>query len=400
MATADTSVLHRDRHIKYWLRCLRSPLPTGYTSNDSNRMTLAFFTISALDVLDILHTHTNASERDEWIDWIYRCQLARGGFRGFTGADFGARGSVENEAWDPANLAATFFALATLVVLGDGLERVRRVECLEWLRRLQWKDGSFGELLGDGGKIEGTRDMRYCYMAAGVRWILRGGVEGAKAADIAGKDIDVETLVRFINSSEVCRSTPVAGMTYCGISALSFLDRLPKPPADAGSKAQELGGTGDEPPPVLLTGLPSLEGTVHWLVGRQTAYFPDDEIQEEEEGDGELESATSSQEQSSDLEQERMAAKMASESFPHEIPYAGFGGRCNKSSDTCYSFWVGGALAILDRVNLIDTSANRRFLLECTQHSVLGGFGKLPGDIPGLSASTDLSSMLFFLNSV
>ncbi|KAI9865993.1 MAG: hypothetical protein M1813_001960 [Trichoglossum hirsutum] len=203
MAPADTPVLHRDRQIKYWLRCLRSFLPTGYTSNDSNRMTLAFFTISALDILGILHSHTNASERDDWIDWIYRCQLAHGGFRGFPGADFGVRGSVENEVWDPANLAATFFALTTLVVIGDGLERVQRTECLEWLQKLQQKDGSFGELLGEGGKIEGTRDMRYCYMAAGVRWILRGKVEGGEAEDAVGKDIDVEALVKFINLSEV-----------------------------------------------------------------------------------------------------------------------------------------------------------------------------------------------------
>jgi geranylgeranyl transferase type-1 subunit beta len=123
-------------------------------------------------------------------------------------------------------------------------------------------------------------------------------------------------------------------MTYCGISALSLLDRLPEPPTDTESKAQE------------PSGLPSLEGTIRWLVGRQTAYFPDEENQGEEEGDEEEDSATSSQEQLSDLEHERIAAKMASERFPDEVPYAGFSGRCNKSSDTCYSFWVGGALAV------------------------------------------------------
>src|SRR5579862_7042735 len=161
---ADVPGLRKDRHTKYWLRCLRTFLPTAYTSNDSNRMTLAFFTISALDVLGILHTCTSTAEREGWIDWIYRCQLASGGFRGFPGADFGSRRSAENEVWDPANLAATFFALATLVVLGDRLERVRRTECLHWLRSLQRQDGSFGELLGEGGKIEGAGDMRCCYM--------------------------------------------------------------------------------------------------------------------------------------------------------------------------------------------------------------------------------------------
>ena len=30
----------------------------------------------------------------------------------------------------------------------------------------------------------------------------------------------------------------------------------------------------------------------------------------------------------------------------HELNCAGFNGRCNKVSDTCYGFWVGGALAV------------------------------------------------------
>lgn len=29
-----------------------------------------------------------------------------------------------------------------------------------------------------------------------------------------------------------------------------------------------------------------------------------------------------------------------------EIKHAGFGGRCNKIADTCYSFWAGGTLAV------------------------------------------------------
>ncbi|KAI9766542.1 MAG: hypothetical protein M1840_006500 [Geoglossum simile] len=200
---ADTPILLKDRHTKYWLRCLRSFLPTAYTSNDSNRMSLAFFTISALDVLGILHTCTSTTERQGWIDWIYHCQLDGGGFRGFPGADFGLLRSLENEVWDPANLAATFFALETLVVLGDKLENAQRTECLHWLSKLQRQDGSFGELLGEGGKIEGARDMRCCYMAAGVRWVLRGKAEGGKAAGVVGKDIDIDALVGFINSSEV-----------------------------------------------------------------------------------------------------------------------------------------------------------------------------------------------------
>ncbi|KAI9781410.1 MAG: hypothetical protein M1839_006004 [Geoglossum umbratile] len=399
-AQADVAVLHKDRHAKYWLRCLRSLLPNAYIPNESSRMTLAFFTISALDILGILHTSTSITEREGWADWIYQCQLASGGFRGFPGADFGSQRSVENEAWDPANLAATFFTLATLVVLGDDLERVRRAECLQWLQRLQRQDGSFGELLGEEGKIVGGRDMRYCYMATGVRWMLRGRAEGAKAG---GKDIDVDALVGFINSSEVvdlyskestktAGLTPIfqqtydhsigespyheahAGMTFCGIGALSLLNRLPEPLRDV---TQEPSKGGDAP---VLTGLSSLEGTVRWLVERQTGYFPaeDDESEEEDEGKDTDNVASGLQ------QHETTGAGTDDECWPHEIPYAGFSGRRNKDADTCYSFWAGGSLAILKKISLINADANRRFLLKYTQRDVIGGFGKLPGHPPDI----------------
>ena len=102
-----------------------------------------------------------------------------------------------NGAWDAANLAATYFACAALVVLGKGMERVRRRECLQWLRELQRRNGSFGEGLGRGGRVDGGEDMRFCYLAAGVRWMLRRGeMEGQD-------DIDVEGLVRYIEDSVV-----------------------------------------------------------------------------------------------------------------------------------------------------------------------------------------------------
>lgn len=99
--------------------------------------------------------------------------------------------------WDVANLAATYFALAGLAILGDGIERVRKRECLEWVRSLQRANGSFGEGMGKDGKIEGAEDMRFAQLAAGVRWFLRRG----DMADV--DDINVEGLVGWIKSSVV-----------------------------------------------------------------------------------------------------------------------------------------------------------------------------------------------------
>lgn len=188
----------KERHTKYWLRCLKTYLPTGYTSNDSNRMTLAFFIVSALDLLGVLHDHTTAVERGEWVSWIYHCQHPNGGFRGFTGT---ISGEKSDGRWDPANLAATFFALVALAVLGDDLKKVKRRECLTWLALLQSPDGSFGEVLGGNGEIEGTGDVRFCYLAAMVRFLLKG-MEGT-SEDEGIRDIDVDGLSGFVMASGV-----------------------------------------------------------------------------------------------------------------------------------------------------------------------------------------------------
>ena len=198
--------LNKSKHIQYFLRCLKTHLPTQYQSAESQRLSFAYFILSALDLLDVLHSKTSSSERREWADWIYRLQHEGGGWKGFTGADVGefqetereSDGSVGENVWDPANLGATFFALGALMVLGDGMERVRHVQCLRWLKSLQRQEGNFGEALGKAGAIEGGGDVRFCYLAAGVRWMLRRGKEAEKVPDV-----DVDALIGYIGRSVV-----------------------------------------------------------------------------------------------------------------------------------------------------------------------------------------------------
>lgn len=54
----------------------------------------------------------------------------------------------------------------------------------------------------------------------------------------------------------------------------------------------------------------------------------------------------------------------------------GFQGRCNKPEDTCYSFWVGGALTLLGAYEFIDFPLIRAFTLSCQKPQ--GGFAKWP----------------------
>ena len=63
----------------------------------------------------------------------------------------------------------------------------------------------------------------------------------------------------------------------------------------------------------------------------------------------------------------------------------GYQGRTNKEPDSCYAFWVGASIALLDRFQDTDTSSTRRFLLNrCQFNSKVGGFSKLPGGYPDI----------------
>ncbi|KAG9487925.1 hypothetical protein GDO78_007626 [Eleutherodactylus coqui] len=59
----------------------------------------------------------------------------------------------------------------------------------------------------------------------------------------------------------------------------------------------------------------------------------------------------------------------------------GFHGRPNKPVDTCYSFWVGATLTLLDIFKYTNFERNRNFILS-TQDRLVGGFAKWPDSHP------------------
>ncbi|KAH6912586.1 geranylgeranyltransferase type I [Coprinopsis sp. MPI-PUGE-AT-0042] len=58
----------------------------------------------------------------------------------------------------------------------------------------------------------------------------------------------------------------------------------------------------------------------------------------------------------------------------------GFCGRTCKEADTCYCFWCGAALRILDAGDLVDTRAMANFLASC--QFKYGGISKMPTETP------------------
>ena len=373
--SAPGSTLNYSRHINYWRRNLKTFLPHHYTGNDSNRMTLATFTLSALDILGDLQGAVSHDERQGYIEWVYACQLPEGGFRPSPGTDFGSQRSGENKIWDPPHVAGTFFSLLILLILGDDLRKVKRREILAWLPKTQRPDGSFGETIGENGRVEGGNDTRFGYMVTAIRWILRGNLEGP----VDGvPDIDVDKFVECVRQSETydggISEAPFheahAGFAACAINALCFVDRLPVPKPDG-----------------KIRGVTDLPLTLRWLASRQTLTL-DDEDAVDTLGD-ETDSSATCHDSHSFVKLQSYPSTVGGQSYHgrpkshFELQWVGINGRCNKIGDTCYAYWVCAPLQILGHLHIINSTPVRRWLLDRTQHMV-GGFGKVPGDPPDI----------------
>jgi Prenyltransferase, beta subunit len=238
--------LNIDRHLRYWRMCLTAPLPHHYLSNEGNRMALAYFIINSIAILEPSLSPSCSSPdetskpqrkplltpdlRKQLRKWILAHQHPGGGFIATSSLIFpfeepdnpdGYQSSPgESSDYDPAadypspaNLPATVFALLLLALLADendpdgALVGVDRVKTLKWLRRLQREDGSFGEVVrrmpipGEEMYIGGGYDMRYCYIASAIRWILRGDVK--EGDDGWVEDIDIDGLRSYILRTQV-----------------------------------------------------------------------------------------------------------------------------------------------------------------------------------------------------
>ncbi|KAK3321951.1 terpenoid cyclases/protein prenyltransferase alpha-alpha toroid [Apodospora peruviana] len=380
-----------DRQLRYWKRCLRSPLPHHYLSNEGNRMALAYFIVNSISMLTpnsyIQSTEPRplitTEDRRAMRKWVLSHQHAGGGFCGTSSLVFPLR---DYEEWDfetktpsleqsgLANIAATLFALQLLALIADendddAFRGVDRVRTLRWLRRLQREDGSFGEVLRKvpgqvGWFVGGGSDMRYCYVATSIRWMLRGDIKEGDPGWV--EDFDTALLSKYILSSQTydggfaasSQDEPHAGYAYCAIAALSLLDRpLEDSRAAHASK-------------ILHSGIRDMPRLVDWLASRQFVYLEpvedDDDDEYDEDGPNFL-----------------LPKSLADLSLDENLRYVGFNGRTNKNADTCYCWWVGGALAVLGRNDLVLREPSRRLLLEKMQHQI-GGFGKTPGNPPDL----------------
>lgn len=282
--------LVRKKHAKYCRRLLLQILPGEWTEFDYSRLTVAFFAISGLDILNCLNDLSQDTKLGA-IDWIYRLQVTGAGPR----SGFLPSPMVPKEAsrYRCGHLAMTYVGLVTLLILGDDLSRVDRKSIIEGMRSCQNPDGSFTAAI-----IGCESDMRFLYCACCISTILNdwSGMDKAKAVDYILKSISYDGAMGQGPGLE-----SHGGSTFCAVASLFLMNELHN---------------------VLSND--QLNRLRRWCLMRQDS---------------------------------------------------GFHGRPGKSSDTCYSFWVGATLTMLEVNKLSDPDNIRAFLLA-NQDIVMGGFSK------------------------
>nr|XP_020755668.1 geranylgeranyl transferase type-1 subunit beta [Odocoileus virginianus texanus] len=325
----------RDRHVRFFQRCLQV-LPERYSSLETSRLTIAFFALSGLDMLDSL----DVVNKDDIIEWIYslqvlptedRSNLNRCGFRGssYLGIPFNpSKNPGTAHPYDSGHIAMTYTGLSCLVILGDDLSRVNKEACLAGLRALQLEDGSFCAV------PEGSEnDMRFVYCASCICYMLNNwsGMDMKKAISYIRRSMSIR--FEWPSPSHPGKRALVFGCLFYKSPALPSVSSATVPTNVLHSRGS------------TFCGIASL-----CLMGKLEEVFSEKE-----------------------LNRIKRWCIMRQQN--------GYHGRPNKPVDTCYSFWVGATLKLLKIFQYTNFEKNRNYILS-TQDRLVGGFAKWPDSHP------------------
>lgn len=319
-----------EKHKKFFLLCLLS-LPARAQSEDANKLAIVYFVLHGLGLLNHIHS---TQDTQLHIDYIYShlIRTKDASIQAFRSSPTFKLNEDQND-YDFPNLSATLFALASLLVLNEDFsKRLDRHKIMAFVSRCQVKSGrlkgSFLPVLGPDGEPWGDSDLRLCYIAASIRKMV--GYDRLPE-DKRVSDIDVGAMTTFVvdkfnfngGLASASFTESHSGLTFCGLAAL------------------KLTGFG------LDTENEFVALTQNWLVHRQVDY------------------------------PEETYGTAPEYEYYEASDIGGFNGRENKFADTCYSWWVVALLELLGGgVSLIDGEKALGYLLEGTQHKLMGGFGK------------------------
>ncbi|CAN1746989.1 Geranylgeranyl transferase type-1 subunit beta [Linum perenne] len=193
----SASSFDRERHLTY-LRMMYQMIPYHYQSQEINRITLAYFAISGLDIIGALDT----VDRDEVASWvlslraqprdvseinngmvlIVNVEHVAGEFYGFNGSRSSQfpSGNSRGFSGNHSHLASTYCALAILKTVRHNLFNIDWTPLLMSMRNLQQPDGSFLPI-----HFGAETDLRFTYCAAAICFMLDNwsGMDRDKATE-------------------------------------------------------------------------------------------------------------------------------------------------------------------------------------------------------------------------
>ncbi|KAG8390875.1 hypothetical protein BUALT_Bualt01G0129100 [Buddleja alternifolia] len=219
----SSSVFERDRHI-FYLEMMYQLLPSPYQAQEINRLTLAYFIISGLDILRAL----DRIDKNAVINWVLSLQahpqsegtLEKGQFYGFHGSRSSQFHSNDTRSAIPngSHLASTYCALSILKTVGYDLSLIDSDLLLKSMKNLQRPDGCFMPI-----HTGGETDLRFVFCAAAICSILKNwsGMDREKAKEYIIKCQSYDGGFGLIPGSE-----SHGGATYCAVASLQLMGFL------------------------------------------------------------------------------------------------------------------------------------------------------------------------------
>ncbi|KAL6524674.1 hypothetical protein OROHE_015956 [Orobanche hederae] len=242
---SETSVFERERHILY-LEMMYQLLPSAYQDREINRLTLAYFVVSGLDILSAL----DRIDKEVLINWVLSLQappnnetpLENGFFYGFHGSRSSEFQSTDNRAavLNGSHLASTYCALAILKTVGYDLSLVDTELLSASMKNLQQPDG-WGDrtvdltyrvsyVLVSCPFIPGERQIyALCFVLAAICSMLKNwsGMDREKAKEYIIICQSYDGGFGLIPGSESHGYLPlICGATYCAVASLKLMGFL------------------------------------------------------------------------------------------------------------------------------------------------------------------------------
>ncbi|KAG6828132.1 hypothetical protein H0H92_009086 [Tricholoma furcatifolium] len=297
---ARASILAKKAHMQFLVRNLVQGFPSGYTSQDASQPWLMFWLVQAFSVLQV---GIDPGNRQRIINKILATQHPDGGFAGGPGQS--------------AHLLPNYAAICTLAIVGrpgpgGGWDQIDRKKMYQFFMSLKQSDGSF--LVGRHAEV----DVRGIYCLLIVATLL----------DILTPEL-VDGTASFIASCQTYEGGfASASQPYYAVPSI--------PPSSSPSLETPPLRVLDNPRPALgeAHGGYTFCALAAWVLLQPFENTAAHAVATEPR-----------------IDQARLLRWLVMMQGS-EIELGGFKGRTNKLVDGCYSWWCGGAFALLESLGV------------------------------------------------